>query len=451
MQGVSSSQFPSSQFLESAGIPRLKDLVLKMVKAAEQFNLDQSQLDILLLKIVVISLKYVDREKLYESLFPQQAPDWKLIKDMLANSNPLGDAESWLQLLTLVDWSQTIKDTDRMHVESKCAPLANTKTHLRANGIDTQDWNTACKVLMLQMVLGLQSMNAIDMYVTRQFRTEIGKSYGAGGGGGVAGLMGGGGVATGRDVVIRFLAGVAGEMFPADVYMETFKFVIERAKVNGVPLQQNMTLILAQKQERQETLRQRALQTVAHLRPRLRDKLKASYMNSESEKDRADSRLGTCDSYSGFCREHGLSAILSDKIKKQLYFMAAQTAWDWRAYVERIARGLEEKIKRRPVQNPDRTVLLSVIQDMQMGGRPPFEKMSKFKARCFQSFPVVYVQRLTLSEVLRLYVTVYQNGNVWADLWKEQTGIMTPQITKDCESFVKENEFAAGEVMVFLE
>ena len=82
-----------------------------------------------------------------------------------------------------------------------------------------------------------------------------------------------------------------------------------------------------------------------------------------------------------------------------------------------------------------------------MDGRPPFPEMMAFKARCFASFPVVYTQRLTLTQILRLYVSAYQSQTVWKDIWKNQIGIISPQIVRDCEAFVSANPFAGERVM----
>ena len=82
-----------------------------------------------------------------------------------------------------------------------------------------------------------------------------------------------------------------------------------------------------------------------------------------------------------------------------------------------------------------------------MDGRPPFPEMMAFKARGFSSFPVVYVQRMTLTQILRLYVAAYQPQSVWKDVWKAQISILSPQIVRDCEAFVSENPFAGERIV----
>ena len=85
-----------------------------------------------------------------------------------------------------------------------------------------------------------------------------------------------------------------------------------------------------------------------------------------------------------------------------------------------------------------------------MDGRPPFQQMVDFKNRCFRSFPVSLSQRMTLSQVLRLYVCAYQSPHHWKELWKAQLCLLSPQIIKDCEAFAQEVPFAADAFMLHL-
>jgi hypothetical protein len=189
------------------------------------------------------------------------------------------------------------------------------------------------------------------------------------------------------------------------------------------------------------------MQVVA-LRPRLRDRLKSSLL-TEQNKEQVDSKMGTWDSYTGYCHAHRFPNTLSDRIKRQLYFLAAQTRWEWGELVGQLieSREIEEKVKQLPVLHADTEILTWVIDNLSMDGRPPFKEMMAFKARCFASFPVVRVQQMTLTQVLRLYVAAYQAPNVWKDIWKNQVGIISSQIIRDCEAFVDANAFAGMQIV----
>jgi hypothetical protein len=58
------------------------------------------------------------------------------------------------------------------------------------------------------------------------------------------------------------------------------------------------------------------------------------------------------------------------------------------------------------------------------------------------TFDVQQITRLTMSDVLKLYVAAYQLPSMWKQLWKNIHPYMSTQISKDIELFVKNNPFA---------
>jgi hypothetical protein len=110
-------------------------------------------------------------------------------------------------------------------------------------------------------------------------------------------------------------------------------------------------------------------------------------------------------------------------------------------------KDIETKVTQHPILQPDTSVLNWVVDSLSMDGRYPFPEMMAFKARCFKSFPVSYTQRLTLTQVLRLYVAVYQAPIAWKEVWKSQIAMLSPQIVRDCETFVEENAFAGERIV----
>ena len=51
------------------------------------------------------------------------------------------------------------------------------------------------------------------------------------------------------------------------------------------------------------------------------------------------------------------------------------------------------------------------------------------------------------TQVLQLYVAVYQPTGVWREIWKHLVGILSPQITKDVEDSVQSTPFNAHAFM----
>lgn len=401
-----------------------RDLVLRLLQFSDQYNINQKDVTALPVKALVLSLKYIDRRTLFTALYPEEYADWDLAERVMGTTNnALGDAETWLCLLSLLDWPN-LTDKHRADIEMHHKPLAVIKTSLKAQNLDIPGWGTACKVLILQMIQGLQAMHAIELLTSRTLCKSTHES------------------------TMKLLAGLYDTKHLPEDYLRTLEYILSpnNLAVNEPALSQTLSTIQTQREEHKANLKLRNMQAVA-LRPRLRDRLKHSLL-AERRKEQVDSKMGTWDSYIGYCHAHRFPNTLSDRIKRQLYFLAAQTRWDWAPFVQHLidSKDIGEKVKQLPVIQPDVGVLNWVIDSMSMDGRPPFKEMMAFKARCFVSFPVVRVQQMTLTQVLRLYVAAYQSPNVWKDVWKEQIGIISPQIIRDCEMFVEANAFAGQHI-----
>ena len=415
------TQLPTQTPNQPSKPPNQKDLLLRLLKISEQFNIDQKDLPALLIKSIIISLKYLDRRALFQSLFPSHYADWDLIDRCPATTNSLGDTEPWLSLLSLLEWP-TLSDKD---IDLSHPPLSQIKASLKSKNLDLPGWTMSCRVLILQLIQGLQSMHAIEQLTSRALSRNT------------------------HEDTMHFLASLCDSHHLPTTYSATLLHILSPGAVNidSALLGHTMAIINAQREEHRLNLRLKTLQ-LATLRPRLRDRLKTSLL-TEHNKEQVDSRLGTWDSYTGFCHTHRFPNNLSDRIKRQLYFLASQTHWDWRPHVPALikTKDIETRVQSHPVTQPDPTILHQVIDTLSMDGRPPFPEMMAFKARCFNSFPVVYTQRLTLTQILRLYTAAYQPPSVWKDVWKAQIGIISPQIIRDCEAFVVANEFAGGKIV----
>ena len=400
-------------------------MVLRLMQFSDQYNINQRDIPTLPIKAMILSLKYIDRRALFSTLFPDEFADWDLADRTLGTTNnTLGDAETWLCLLGLFDWPH-LTDKHKVEIETHHKPLAVIKTTLKAQNLDAPGWATACRVLILQMIQGLQSMHAIELLTSRMLCKNTHES------------------------TMKLLAGLYDTKHLPDDCLTTLGYILSPKcmTVNEPTLSQTLTTIQSQREEHKMNLKLRNMQMVA-LRPRLRDKLKSSLL-AEHHKEQVDSKTGTWESYTGYCHAHRFPNTLSDKIKRQLYFLAAQTRWDWSQSVQKLieSKEIEDRVKQLPVHQADIAILNWVIENMSMDGRPPFKEMMAFKARCFVSFPMVHVQQMTLTQVLRLYVSAYQAPNAWKDIWKAQIGMLSPQIIRDCEAFVEANAFAVEPIM----
>ncbi len=156
------------------------------------------------------------------------------------------------------------------------------KAALQTHGLDPPSlppWATACRVLILQMIQGLQAMHALELLTCR----ALGKNS--------------------RASTMQLLAGLYNCKHLPEAYLATLLrlFVLSRAAVNKAALK---GLIATEREERASRMNLclKSMQAMA-LRPRLRDRLKTSLLTQQS-KEAVDSKLGTWDSCLGRCYTH---------------------------------------------------------------------------------------------------------------------------------------------------
>lgn len=400
-------------------------LVQLAMSVGERYATKLDDMRALTLKLVVLSLRFVDRRALWRALFEEDYVDWALLEQLPSTQNVLGDVDCWMSLLHLCSWKDLHRKQGEIAAEHK--PLLKIRKNLKDVELDTggeEGWTLACKALILSLVQGLTSLFALEVLTCREFKRNT------------------------RTACLTLLSKQADAMYTPEEYVHTLGFVLANAEVNTAIMEQNLTLIRATREERKLNLTMRNM-TVVQGRPRLRDKVTAS-LRSDENKTQVDISMSTWESYSGFNRVNALPSTLSEIVKSRLYFMASQTLWNWREHLPKVlasAGPLLAKVAAHPVSNPDLPVIVKVVESVSMDGSIPFQELTDFRCRCFQSFPVSSVQRMTLTQFLRLYITAYLPRHIWKDVWKHLVGVLSVQIIRDCEQFADSTPFAADSVM----
>lgn len=384
------------------------DIVMNI---ADKFNLSTASIPQMLVKISVISLKFVDRESLWKRLFDTDYVDWDLVKRQ--KDNVLGNCSMWIMLLDMFDWRALEKIQGEILLQVPM--LAELRKQLRTTGLDPGNehtWTMICKLKILMLLLHIPTLQAIDMLTCNVFKRSTTQSC------------------------MQLLALQSEHPYTPEEQEDAFFFIFNKAIVNTTILEQNIIISKSVREENRMNLQMSRLQ-VAQTRPRLRDLLDASTRASTI----TDEKFNVWETYTGFCYKHQFPPTLSENIKSKLYFMACQTRFDWKKHLPRIAPGsalITQKVSEYPVSSPEIPVLINVIKRISMEGQPPFAALNQFRSRCFQGFPISHVNRMTVTQFLHLYLSVYQNQNVWKELWKHFVGVISVQIMKDCESFVSE-------------
>ena len=403
--------------------------VLQAILAAgNRYSIGVQDLPALLLKLVILSVKYVSRRAVWEARFGKDYVDWDLAESVGQGKNVLGGCAEWLGLLAFCKWDELGKREGE--IQTGHPLLYGLRRHMRESTLDTGDgaaWTLVCKVFLLMLVQGLPSLHALEVLTCGAFKRNTQ-----------------GGCTT-------LLAKQAEHLYAPAQYEQALVFVLEHCEVDRQALEQIHALCQASLEDRKLSLKLSRM-TVMEGRPRLRDRV-TSTLRTEERKAQVDSQLDTWESYTGFSYKHRFPPTLSEKVRSKLYFLASQTRWAWAKYVEALlpAGGpLCASVANHPVTQPDLQVILRVLEGVSMDGSAPFPLLTEFRKACFQSFPVTAVQRMTLSQILQLYMAAYQSPVIWKPLWKELIGVISVQIVRDVDQFVAKHEFAHEDVMRFI-
>lgn len=345
-----------------------------MLATGQTLSVGVTDLRALLLKLIVLSVKYVSKRDLWGTRFGEDYVDWNLVDGVQASKSLLGGTAEWLGLLELCRWEELSRQEGAVH------PLVRAvRKHMKECGLDTGDatgWTLACKIFLIMLLQGVPSLHTLEVLTCAVFKmnTQAGCTM--------------------------LLAKQAENLHAPALYEQALHFVLDRCEVDTAALEQTHQLMLASLDDRKISLKMSRL-TVVQGRPRLRDRVTSEF-KSEERKAQMDAKLETWDSYTGYCWKHQFPPTLSEKIRSKLYFLASQTRWAWGKYVEAVlpsGGALCTRVAAFPVGQPDLPVIQRVIERLSMDGSPPFKAMTDFRAECFGSFPVTHTQRMTLSQV----------------------------------------------------
>ena len=148
------------------------DILHVMLSVGNKYSIDVSNLSTLLLKVTVLSVKYVSRETLWLTRFGKDAyVHWDLVNQLPGSKNVLGGCAEWLGMLSFCNWDELIKAETEISNAHK--PLSFLRKNMRECSLDTgggDAWTLVCKVLVLTLVQGLPCLPALEMLTCAQFK-----------------------------------------------------------------------------------------------------------------------------------------------------------------------------------------------------------------------------------------------------------------------------------------
>ena len=388
-----------------------------IIQLGEKLFIDTESLRDLCVKMVILNLSFVDRQSLLSLVFPDTFVDWDLVPDASSGVNSVGDLDLWVSFLEQCKWDGMVGKTNLP------MPIVDMRNGLRAAEVNCDNWSLVCKLLVVHMLIGSQSLNAFQVVMCRSD------------------------LAGSRHKCAELLAYLSDQRHLPQEHERAFEVILspDVLTVDTKSMETIVCKMRSRLEERQLFQQMREL-TVAGGRPRLRDR----QHKTSSEQLELDVNLSTWESFHGWSLLHQFPNVLSESVKYRLYFLSAQTSFDWRPLVA-VALGrecdLSTRITQYPVSKPELGALSKVIGELRMKGDVPFPELLLFKRECFRGFPMTVMQHMTLTQVLRLYVCAYQNPSVWRDLWKQHASLLSPQIIRDCRTFADSTPFAGEAVL----
>ena len=141
-----------------------------MLSAGRNNSVAVTDLRGLLLKLIVLSVKYVSRRQLWTTRFGEDYVDWDMVEN-LSGKNILGGCVEWLGLLGFCRWDDLGKQEGGEL--QKHPALLGLRRHMKDCSLDTGDgaaWTLVCKMFLLTLIQGLSSMHALEVLTCEVFK-----------------------------------------------------------------------------------------------------------------------------------------------------------------------------------------------------------------------------------------------------------------------------------------
>lgn len=150
-----------------------------MLAAGKKFSFDVSDLSSLPPRIVILSVKYVSKEALWEARYVNESEEgsgfvhWQLVNMLGSSKNALGGCAEWLGMLGFCQWDELHKA--EAEIGSSHPLLVLLRRNLRECNLDTggtDAWTLACKVFVLMLVQGLPSLHTLEVLTCTYFKKD---------------------------------------------------------------------------------------------------------------------------------------------------------------------------------------------------------------------------------------------------------------------------------------
>ena len=92
-------------------------------------------------------------------------------------------------------------------------------------------------------------------------------------------------------------------------------------------------------------------------------------------------------------------------------------------------------------------MIQGVIMGLRMDGTVPFQELVDFRASCLRALPASHLNKTPLNDIFSAYVSAYQNPTIWNECFRGVIGVISVQIVRDVDAYVKSRPFAVDAFM----
>ena len=145
-------------------------IVQDMVSVGGVYAMTVRDLPSLILKLLVISVKYISKKGLWATKFGDDHVDWKLLES-LHNADIMGGCGQWMGILSFCNWDELHKSEGL--IQASHTPLHTLRRNMKECTLDTGDeatWTHTCKIFLLMLMQGLPIQNALEVLTCDIFK-----------------------------------------------------------------------------------------------------------------------------------------------------------------------------------------------------------------------------------------------------------------------------------------
>jgi hypothetical protein len=387
---------------------------------SEQFSLDPQKHNETLRLSVLLSLRAVDRRRVFDDADVSCFVDWDLVNKHPAQCTYTPTPALWVHVVRSFD-ADLFADELADELADEChliPPLLTTfNQQLAEAGLQLP----FAQVALLFLLLNVNGM-VIDVAATCFLNVvspdtpQLSRS------------------------VKKFCVSQADSRADRQDYEAALAFILRRVRVRGA-----FTEDLAAFVKRNASVKALAAQrheAVWSGRPRLRDFL------SKREREMAQVQSATpdsisqlsADSFNGWCIRVRFPNAMSFPLRQKLYLLMCQRQ-DFSEYVGTLVDAeVAKAVLREKISSPQVDVLKGIVARLNFF-EAPFRELQLFRVAVGKGLALSTHSSLTYSALMQMYIAAYQRPAVWQEVWQHVQPTLTHTIISSVTDFVQTNAF----------